>query len=183
MVLLKFIIFVFVCAAIVAFGDYQYIRYNQFIELCDSERSSDILLTGSICNDSRLKLRNECEDAVHRMRLTIEKCARSKLLHESELMRLWKIMTDSYFRILGFVLPVSIIFIYYIVGGFYEERKTNNFMKRQSEFIDKFYLNSAQPPPHRYQMLENGSRKKRKTYSARKMDRIEILDDEFDDIG
>ena len=163
------------------FGEYQYIRYNQFIEFCKHERKSDLLLANGACKDIRLStIRNECENVEHRLRITPLQCARSKLIDKSELMRLWTIMTESYLGILGVVLviilPPTFYFISKVITGWFDERRTNHYMAQQAKFVKMFYLNGNVAAPNTRLLSSYSPPRKRK-----KRERVFTIDDDSDD--
>ena len=138
-----------ICILFVA-GDYQYIRYSQFVNFCKHERLSDLLLIKGACRDTRLNsIRSECEKVKHRLRLEPAQCARSKMINKSELMRLWLILTNSYFGVLGFVLtlilPVMLYSISKCVTGWFDEKKAKRYLDEQVKFVEKFYLEPLNP--------------------------------------
>ncbi|MDB9801320.1 hypothetical protein OAB94_02965, partial [Flavobacteriaceae bacterium] len=79
-----------------------------------------------------------CGLAEHRLQSTIQECAMFKLIHESEINRIWHTLTESYYRLCGIIVPIAMYFLYLMIGGYWDERRTQNFFDTQAKFISTF---------------------------------------------
>jgi hypothetical protein len=103
-------------------------QYNEIINArheCYSEREKDIsLLSREVCIDQRDRLKFsksvDCSGAESRTKVPIFICTIKTWIVKTDLVKIYTTLTDSYWSILGFVLPIMAIVIYF---GKQEEKK------------------------------------------------------------
>ena len=145
---------------ILFFGIFAVYRYNECLLTCQRERRADSkLVANELCSDPDMRSQLGCASAHLRLSLTLSNCIVTRMIYESEVIRIWSTLTNSYTRILTLVMPVILYFLYLFVNNVFEERRTNNFMNGQIDFLKSFYSN---PNPNNVFQLKGPKKKKRR---------------------
>jgi len=166
--------FLLICAvgALLFFvGHVEYLRFKTCEAECFREQHHDVQLAQStICTDPEIRANYkragtvDCDKAEGRLLLTPRECGLKRWVTQSELARLWTMMTDSYWALLGFMVPVIGIFLYLIINGIFDERRDERMFEKQKDFLRQMREFSEQQQHHEapVKRLISPIRKKRK---------------------
>lgn len=146
----KWLLFLALAALCYVVGDHELIRYRACADYCARQQESDRKLIQSVmCTDIEARVAFEststldCAAAENRARLTVGECARNKWRLESEWWRIWRTLTESYIRLVGIILPITLAAAYWLIGGCFRERRQREFMDSQQQFmasiLDSYY--------------------------------------------
>jgi hypothetical protein len=112
-------------------------QYTEIIDArheCHLQRKKDVaLLNREVCLDQtdRLHFKGmvDCASAESRLRMNIPLCTIKTWLSKTDLVTIYNKVTDSYWNILGFVLPILFIILHYWQKDVSERRLTNNYLR------------------------------------------------------
>lgn len=96
----------------------QYTEINDARHECHMQRKKDIeLLARDICIDQADRLHFEsmvdCKGAERRQRQSIPLCTIQHWVMRTDISKIWKKITESYWNILGFVMPIVFMIFYF----------------------------------------------------------------------
>lgn len=146
----KFLIFS-VCAILIY--SYENQRFRHAYYDCLKQHMTDMeLINRDVCSmTDRLKFKDtvDCEGAERRLRISVQMCTLYTWGAQSSISRIYFELTGSYWSILGLILPIFFIWMY-----FWNQRK----------IVDKFgeLFNKTKKERKKYQ-LEDGGRKVHKS--------------------
>lgn len=117
-----FLLFVFLCIFLVS----QYDAINNARHECHAQFQKDLqLLSRDVCVDKLDRINFDsmvdCKGAEQRQRQTMPVCTVLRWFNKTDLVNIYRKLTDSYWAILGFVLPTIFILLHY-----HHHNKQNN---------------------------------------------------------
>jgi len=153
-------------------GNLEYIRYTICLALCHEQQQHDLELSENvICRDWQLRKNYmdagtvNCDMAEARLRFTPKQCALRKWFSESELVRMWQLLTSSYWALLGLILSLLTVFLRFIFAERRERHRDKEistarreYLKEMRDFMDTQRIRDAELPALAY----SGKSKKRK---------------------
>jgi len=156
-------------------GDHQWLRYKSCYEQCRRQRYADMeLIESSVCQNPIMRHEYgqhktvNCELAERRSRFSVQECARNMWRKNGEWMRIWKLLTESYLRLIGVILPIVLGFMYMFFRFLSKTRVRQARQDKEFKFLHRYL------PPPRYEQnpfqITEGRRKKRARSRIRQYD-------------
>lgn len=120
-------------------------KYREYHHECKEQtRRDQNLLLRDVCLDpeDRAEFREmvDCEGAKKRLQISAQQCALHKWRMSSQVVHLYSTMTQSYWAILGWLLPLLFMFIWYLWKSQQDDKFVQVWERRQ------------QQPTHRLEM-------------------------------
>jgi len=125
-------------------GHLEYLRLVTCLEVCNQQQVHDFELSEStLCRNLELRINYQkagtlnCDMAEARLKFTPKQCALRNWFAESELVRLWGMMTISYWHLLGLIVPITFVIFKVLIGEIFAERREKRFLQKQDEYLQK----------------------------------------------
>lgn len=136
------------------FVNYELIKYNEYNFQCEELQDANIeLLQSKHCRhiDKRIKHKNagtvDCEKAEMDLKRSIRECTFIKWWNDFELVQLYNRVLGSYWRIVGVILPLSIMGMY-LVYKYISNRNSELLMyDRMDKLADKLGYSNVHKSP------------------------------------